>query len=290
MPKIVTFQVVDQGVPSEAKPRTFWLVRDRWDDYHFRTTFQLIFVDKNHHRNILGTVKIGQVGMAPYSHTNLQRVFSSLDKTYFSLGQDREYYEALQGLGPSISRQVLMALNDIAISEERFAVAATQDVTSTSLLRNLSTQVVLQQFRRIAKGGVILTPYDFTYRSPRKDIDSAPILAFQVEPNSTPPSNVHVLIGSNGAGKTTLLTNMARTLVGAGQGQWGSFEHDGGKDSSFVNVVTVSFSAFDPFAAIKSTADLHYSYIGLKAGENGETVKTVEALAEDFAQSLEACT
>lgn len=286
----VYFQVVDRGVSPSRSPRTFWLVRDGWDDYHFRTMFHLVYRGEDGELHTLGTVKIGQVGMVEYSRTELESSFNTLDATYFSVGQDRDYYESVMALGQSLGQQVLTALNDIAISEERFAVAETQQVTLSSLFRFVNATVVVQQFRRIAAGGVVLTPYDFSYTYPLAESGTAPTLAFKVKPESMPPSNVHVLIGSNGSGKTTLLTNMARTLVdGDDSGASGQFEPSAGAESPFANIVTVSFSAFDPFAAIQSTRALKYSYVGLKAGRAGKTVKTVADLADDFVAGLDSC-
>lgn len=286
----VRFQVAGRSMSAGMTPRTFCLVTDDWDDYHFKTSFQLLYFNENKEPTSLGNVKIGTVGMAPYSRTTLSRTFTSLDSSHFSVGQDREYYEKIMALGPSLGLQALVALGDIAASDERFKVAMAEEVTSTSLLRDLNEQVVLQQFRRIAQGGIVLTPYNFSYTYPYRQHYESPSLDFKVEPSSMPPSNVHVLIGSNGSGKTTLLTRMARALVESDDIQWGTFDLDTRTPSSFANVVTVSFSAFDPFAAIRPKGALGYSYVGLKNGDKEESVKTSAELVEDFVTSLFACT
>ncbi|MFE9469403.1 hypothetical protein ACFYNW_38515 [Streptomyces virginiae] len=58
-----------------------------------------------------------------------------------------------------------------------------------------------------------LLDYHFAYTPPTKQAHESVTLDFKADPGSTPPSNVHVLIGRNGVGKTTLLKRIARTAV-----------------------------------------------------------------------------
>src|SRR5207253_3119088 len=70
-----------------------------------------------------------------------------------------------------------------------------------------------RQWSRIAKGGVVLTPYDFTYRAPDFMSTTGLVIDFKVVPDELPPSNIHVIIGRNGVGKSTLLRYMAQSLT-----------------------------------------------------------------------------
>ena len=53
-------------------------------------------------------------------------------------------------------------------------------------------------------------------------------MEFSVEPESEPPTNIHVLIGRNGVGKTYLLNHMTRALVQVKEApeEVGHFEYD----------------------------------------------------------------
>jgi ATPase subunit of ABC transporter with duplicated ATPase domains len=100
-------------------------------------------------------------------------------------------------------------------------------------------------------------------------------LEFTVSPESEPPTNIHVLIGRNGVGKTHLLNNMARSLADPSTdlADVGSFTFAQGADqTSFANLVSVTFSAFDPFEPISSPQNrannLPYTYIGLKSRDS----------------------
>jgi ATPase subunit of ABC transporter with duplicated ATPase domains len=128
-----------------------------------------------------------------------------------------------------------------------------------------------------------------------------PTLEFEVEPESNPPTNIHVLIGRNGVGKTHLLRQMSRALMGSDgpSKRFGTFSSGEVDDVSelFANLVSVTFSAFDPFEAMPekrdATAGVRYSYIGLQRADQGEgrllPPKSPRALANEFVKSMLAC-
>jgi len=127
-------------------------------------------------------------------------------------------------------------------------------------------------------------------------------LNFTVSPESYPPTNVHVLIGRNGVGKTTLLNDMSRAIVDekAEEGDVGSFtaEIDVSEDRLFSGLVSVTFSAFDPFEPLPTRQDkserVQYAYVGLKhvgPGKDGRPrpPKSPDALSGDFGNSVLIC-
>lgn len=56
----------------------------------------------------------------------------------------------------------MSSLNDIAKDTELFKKAKGEDVTKTSLLRDINSFTVREQIHRIANGGAILTKYRLT--------------------------------------------------------------------------------------------------------------------------------
>lgn len=52
-----------RGWPVSPLPGQAFLVRDNWDDYSFKTTFQLLCVDPGCEIREIGGVKIGRFGM-----------------------------------------------------------------------------------------------------------------------------------------------------------------------------------------------------------------------------------
>jgi hypothetical protein len=72
--------------PASPHPGEAFLVRDNWDDFHFKTTFELLCVDSQGEAREIGQVKIGQFGMTAPARTPVPDAFETLDDTFFSLG------------------------------------------------------------------------------------------------------------------------------------------------------------------------------------------------------------
>ncbi|MER6496110.1 hypothetical protein [Streptomyces griseorubiginosus] len=132
-----------RGQPVTPVPGQAFLVRDNWDDYSFKTTFQLLCVDPRGEINEIGPVKIGRFGMTAPARTPLPDDFDTLDGAFFSLGLRDTYYERLRELGGELQRTVLRALNDVSFNLDLFSRARAESVTRTSLLRTVSAATVV---------------------------------------------------------------------------------------------------------------------------------------------------
>lgn len=303
------FIVKDRG--SSLLPTVFpqaYLISDSWDDFGFRTYFRLVLFSEKGKKYELGGVKIGQFGLANKAHSPLLPAeFDELDSSFFSLGQSDKYYELLNTVKPVLKMQILKALRDVVSDLQLFDKVLAEEVTKTSLLRFVSTLTVRGQFRRLVEGGERLSRYAFSYQLPRSGMNRSYSvkLVFEVEPESFPPTNIHVLIGRNGVGKTYILYNMTRSLVekGAPVEDVGAFISGDSTPTAnetklFANLVSVTFSAFDDFAPLPEMRDvtvgLKYSYVGLKRhddqGDSNEmSPKSPKLLGAEFVNSLSAC-
>ncbi|QNK89825.1 ATP-binding protein [Sporosarcina sp. resist] len=292
------------------------LIRDNWNDFGYRTLFKMYFVDESKKQSEIGHVKIG-TSTEEFS-TNISTGIAKLNETHFSLGQGKDYYENLNRLGPDIRSSILVGMNDIANDLNIFDQVIQYEVTKSSLLRDIKVFTVKNQFHRIAKGGVPLTPYQFSYHYSYNDNEDSVVFEFQVEPDSMPPTNIHALIGSNGVGKTTILNGMIDSLLN-GSGTYdedGSIIEDEDKNNLFydsltldstdlfANMLFISFSAFDNTAHFRDRIDeekgILYSYIGIKDSEITEQneatnkdgssekyiSKTPETLINEFLHSI----
>jgi len=111
-------------------------------------------------------------------------------------------------------------------------------------------------------------------------------------------------------GKTTLLNNIARSYIDRLTTGEGSLSDnlapklklcEGDTSTSFANLISVTFSAFDPFFTESKPTNGRYSYIGLKKGvtkgtdKSGKTkagsyrVKSPEDLTNDFVEAGLRC-
>lgn len=289
--------------PPAPGPEGIVLVPVNTHDRSYRTTYRLYVREENHGRaSLLGTVKIGSTEQQPGGRGLRAGEYSSLNAggrhLWFSLGQDDEYYVSIAELGDQMRISILTALGDIAFDPDAFAVAMEHEVTQASLLRTVTPITVEQQFRRIATGGDRLgSGYDYEYVGPRTaDVHGRTRLGFVVDPRSMPSSNIHVLIGRNGVGKTTLLKEIAQAAVRIDQAADGSGFWPRAATPALAtmlaNVISVSFSAFDPFAAVvdeRPDGLVSFEYVGLhvRAGTHDER-KSHTDLAAEFSGSLSA--
>ena len=300
----MNFKILERfGKPSfNAKSRAY-LTWDNWNDYSFYTLFGLIYVDANSEKHEIGSVKIGYIGQQEGSserRLSIGDTFEKLDDSYFSLGQSDDYYSNLSQLGESVRDAILDALNDMAKNPDIYLQVIKERVTKISLLRYISETSVTGQFRRLAMGGARLTNYSFDFiTASSKSKATSMNLSFNVIPESSPPTNVHVIIGRNGVGKTHLLNSMINTIVkdeSDDSKKYGDFiqELRSEDEKIFANLISISFSAFDesiPKPERKDkTASIQYSYIGLKRIQTGNeknvAPKSTTILRNEFFNSL----
>lgn len=299
------FKVLPAGSISPVdKKNHAYLITDNWDDwFEFSTMYTLIYVDDAFTRHRIGSTKIGQFDMKrDQRRPKIPDTFNKLGNEFFSVGQDDSFYNELNNLGENVRSQILSALNDIALDENLYAKAIKERVTGTSLLRSVSHTSVKGQYRRLAKGGVRLSKYAFSYKSPKmKGTEDIRVeLAFEVTPESNPPTNIHVLIGRNGVGKTHLINNMINSLIddSSPRSKVGEFESSYEFEGElFSNVVSVTFSAFDETEPLPEKRDkssgIQFSYVGLKRIKNGTEKnlppKSPVILKNEFVRSILAC-
>lgn len=293
------FRVVESQVSAPWEENLVFLVEDAWDDWFtYSTMYQVIICDDAKSKRRVGAIKIGQIDMAVgQRRPAIPRDFEALDERFFSLGESADYYEGLNELEEATRTGILVSLNDMAANLELFVRVRTLSVTQVSLLRGISRTEVEGQFHRMTQGAAKLTPFHFAFTAPKWASRNQPDLRleFKVEPESFPPTNVHVLIGRNGVGKTHTLNLMVKALAAkpASAAQSGFFERVGKVGyfgaSIFSNLVSVCFSAFDSFELLPDEAGDHirYEYIGLRRTGRGVTKgpKSPEMLATEFVDS-----
>lgn len=298
----LTFHVISNGnIPSVGIMQAY-LVEDDWDDwFKYSTLYYLWVFDANGVKRDIGSIKIGQFDMeSGQRRAAIPTSFHDLDDRFFSLGQERDYYESVMTLGDSLSENLLNSLRDIVINQDGLERIFAEDVARTSLLRSVSPSSIKGQFFRIISGQASLTKYAFRYQLQPSRRAAGITLSFSVIPEANPPTNIHVLIGRNGVGKTFLLNNMVKALVdNCADHDAGSFSFDEveGDEVGFSRVISVSFSAFDNFELLDEqrdkTVEPQYTYIGLRrtnnrGGEKG-TPKSHDMLCKEFGKTIGSC-
>lgn len=277
-----------------------YLVYDNWDDFHFKTSFDAYLFDTAGKRHKLGGVKILKKGMQS-GKAPVPDQFTTLDATWCSLGAGRDYYMSLMEVDEATRVAYLKAIRDCAFEPTIFQEFRDEEGMRGSLLRNVSYRDVEKSFPAILRGDSELTPFKFEFVFPSGELEETEKVEFAVEPSSKPPTNVHVIIGRNGVGKTRLLAGMADALTenkSKSVGLPGTFQFID-EETEFLNVVVVSYSAFDRFDPIsigrrKSKISIPYFYIGIKdlvedafeADKQSVVVKSNESFTSDFRKAL----
>ncbi|HCZ2474036.1 TPA: hypothetical protein O2W82_002611, partial [Staphylococcus aureus] len=260
----------------------FYLIKHNWNDYGYKTRFDLYYYD-GEHMEVIGGVKIGT--KESFTSTTEDDILNN-QENIFSLGTHTDYYSNLYKLGNNEKLYILERLNDIAHNLELFQAVQDYRVTQVSLMRGKFHKTVREQFHRIIKGQAVLTSYEFQFKKEDIKID------FQVNPNSNPPSNLHGIIGSNGVGKTRLLKDILNGFLDSqanyiiNKDSKNSFYDD----NIFTNALFISFSIFDTLE-INQTQNKNFSYIGVKKNidENGSkrnSNKNNDELADEFVNSI----
>ncbi len=301
MVDVMKFQLVqrNKSTPSKGK-NTAYLTIDLWNDFSFITMFYLTIYDEEGKEHDIGQVKIGFKGQdtSKATYETLSPEFSSLAKEYFSLGQSVEYYQKIYALPLKTKKVLLKSLNDMVFNPSLIEDAENEGVFRTSLLRDLSLSVIKGQFSRVLSGHPPLTNFRFFFARPTQGNISGLKLEFKVQANSAPSTNIHAIIGRNGVGKTTLLNNMIAAVVSKESTNADFYEMDRLKEKPisndyFSSLVSVSFSAFDPFEPPQEQADplkgTCYFYVGLKDREHPDNHRTFSDLRKDCANALAEC-
>jgi predicted ATPase len=296
----------NRSVPPSAG--VIYLNPNNWDDFGFKTQFAVTLCRGDGQKKYIGEVKIGFVDQPEgwTAHT-MPESFEMLPPEFFSVGQNEEFYVNLMELTEHERMTITSGLRDVAATSTPIEVFEVHKVFHTSLLRSVSYSSIGGQFRRILEGGLVQTPYDFVYKVMQDNETAGIELRFTVETEVKPPTNIHVLIGRNGIGKTSLLNGMISALVKnhpirRGAGVFWDMAKIGGpvqiNNEYFTALVSVSFSAFDPFTPPPDNDDptqhIKYSYVGLKTVKVDGSMpwsehKEMEHFSDDFVKSLGNC-
>lgn len=301
--------LMDQNkVPAKAE-NTVYLIYDNWDDYGFRTMFGLVVFDENGAKHELPRLNIGFVGQTTdvETYTLLKVPFSELGDGFFSLCHSVDFYKTLyRDFSEEWREEFLRALKDLVRYPELLEGVKGEKVIQTSLLRSVRIDEVKDQYASVLRGEVILTNFDFGFELPPSEKFAGFDLQFKVKANSMPSTNMHALIGRNGVGKTTYLNAMVKAVSPHAETDAEFYQASPivgrlNMDAAdyFGSLISVAFSAFDPFDQPPLAEDerdgLQYSYVGLidhskeRGPQASKHLKSDDMLHEEFFQALEAC-
>jgi predicted ATPase len=294
------FQVVSRKTKlPDSGNNTIYLEIDHWNDYSYVTMFHMSLYDELGQYHNIGEIKIGFKGQtaATNTYTQLPESFETLSEKYFSLGQSVDFYRNMASLPSHFSKAILLALKDVVLQPNIIDEVKEENVFGTSFLRGISLATLKGQFARVLDGRAALSNFRFEFIRPEERDLAGISLRFNVKVGSTPSTNIHAIIGRNGVGKTTLLNGMINAITNI-QSSAKFVDTEFGIDDEipedyFSSLVSVSFSAFDPFTPPQEQPDPSkgtcYFYIGLKDSRHNGKHRTITELQDDCIRALINC-
>jgi predicted ATPase len=239
----------------------FVFTKDKWDDYGFKTQY-----DIDYHISQKETVNIGTAKFYNKKENNgeLPESFMSLDNDFCSLGQSNRYYSKLRdNLEKDIADHYLDAVNDLAINRGLVESFEHEDGFKTSLLRSSEAQKALREGNKIFKNLKIENVFRFTFSTQIGNAIDKHSIKFDYTEKADLPFRIKVIIGKNGTGKTQYIGKLASTLSGhEAQGEFSTKYLP-----PFSRVIAISYSLFDRFPRPKQTKTYSYYYCGFQGGK-----------------------
>ncbi|GAB3090133.1 AAA family ATPase [Cupriavidus yeoncheonensis] len=228
---------------------------------------------------MIGNLKILQRGA---TNTKLPDKFNKLGGDFFSLGQDKTYYEEMLANFPKSHRRVLEALNDVVVKPQLLEEIETTSGYRNSLIRFNDAKIALRDGQAILDGQPREEEgYKFRYAGSIPGAAAPVSIDVSLQPEGEVPGRVFAIIGRNGVGKTQFLAKLARDLATP---QRISKEANAQVEQAFTpsrplfsRIIALSFSAFDRFQRPESKEFFSYIYCGVRDDSGGSSRKALEA-------------
>lgn len=255
--------------PLKSIASLFALQQDNWNDYSFRTLYQLYYNTPGEDATFIGSVKILRRGQKDTDGLQINESFDALGSEFCSVGTSLDYYQRLNSIPAAARTSIVNALRDAAVTPELRREFNSEPGWVTSLFRgnadwhqylddaralylnNFTTLVDFQEALTFLPGEGS-TPLELNFSSDHVSLFLVP--KRRIGPSNKQvvlPERVMVLVGRNGSGKSTLLSRIARVAFAAPDERLstnirrlGQFNPAG---VGFMRIITVSYSAFDSF-------------------------------------------
>lgn len=212
---------IDQ-TKSYAKYKDYlFFEKNTWDDYGFRTLFEVYIPKDNGNLTKIGAISITKPdAQATISKTYIAFKefdtdidYNKLPEDFISLGTEDFYYNLHKFFNRKKCQRILSDLQDICISwnNEKFSNSFDNvKVINTSFFRSYNKTEAEHRFQYILKPLAdrgYRENYNLTYTY---SIDKTELttIKFHSNPESIFPQNVHAIIGKNGSGKTTFIKDI----------------------------------------------------------------------------------
>ena len=284
--------IVDPKVEDGKLRNSIVLHYNNWDDFGYKTTYNMFVFDSYAEVIWSGVVQIYCNKMDEEDNSTeirhyMPKTVDQLDDSFCSLGTDLDYYRSLKRHLPKDYLNILERLNDLAYSPKRLMRFEKYKGVRKSLLRaSSSVKALYEAYALLEESSEEKNSLSFSYFATVPYCENRATISFVFEKDSSLPGRINALVGKNGTGKTSILKGLAEDLSGFRQEEVDEGVFLGGKRPSFDKIMSVSYSAFDPFNKMKNEQSLwSYVYCGIQK-ENGSLLNEME-IRQTFSESLE---
>lgn len=196
---------------------TILLKYDNWDDYGYKTTYNLAYYDKDGKQVFNSYIQIYCTELDEYKQ-DYGRVdmyidcdeIMQLDERFCSIGADISFYNYLKNYLPNDYRDVLRRLNDLAYDRERWEQFKKYKGVQKSLLRSSSAEKArVEAYKLLEENEDNKKSLSFNYEAKVPYNTGNILLFFSFEKNINIPYRINALVGKNGTGKTQILNQLA---------------------------------------------------------------------------------
>ena len=285
------------------------LVQDNWDDYGYKTTFQVTLHMSADESYDLGSIKIIQAGRSGGYTDMPKRPFRELPASHASLGAELDYYETIYKLGKDVFEPYLKGLRDVAFDDKIKASVEDTEAYQVSLLRFSGAKRTITDAARLLAADTLPAKrrsagFEVKFKTQVARNSNAFTVDFDFQRRGRLPNRINALIGYNGTGKTRLLSNLAIVASGYGYGSKKDLLEDAagrfvGTAPPFKTVVVVSYSAFDTFVIpgateaekerLQDSGEIFgYVYCGLRERSDGDVPDDEQAYRLRTPSEIEA--
>ncbi|WP_370311944.1 AAA family ATPase [Sagittula sp.] len=292
------------------------LTQDNWDDYGYKTTFQVTLNVSPEESYDLGSIKVMEKGRSSGYTEMPTQSFTELSEDHASLGADLEYYETLFKLGRQVYEPYFRGLRDVAFDDGIKADVEDSEAYQVSLMRFSGAKRTVVDAARLLRASKPSTRrrsagFKVKFKTRIAPDSNSFTTEFDFQRRGGLPNRINALIGYNGTGKTRLLSNLA--IVASGYGYSSRKEildsvagRFVGTPPPFKTVVVVSYSAFDTFVIpgrndqekerLQESGEIFgYVYCGLRerleddepSSQQAYRLRTPDEIEHEFLSALE---
>lgn len=183
-----------------TEKNTCFLVHEKWDDYGYNYLYEVHYTDNNNNFFFLGETRI--MSEEPLEEILKRNDYKCLDDNSVSLGLYNFYENLLELEDENVKKYLLKSIKDCIYNRELYDKFKDKEGMNKSLLRDIYYEEVYKEYGVLLKKG--------EYRQTRFNLDmkldsnNEQTIKINVIPDSTPPTNIHAIIGRNASGKTQL--------------------------------------------------------------------------------------